>query len=248
MKFKYLNIDLKKGYKNIANIYELNNHLMTFYLDIYWRKIMVKDIFDDISKKSFNDVINFIDICVGTGDLLFEFKNFIRNKNLNINFNFLALDFSFDMIKLAKQKYLLKDVFFILADVSKIPIKDKKIDIATISLGIRNLKTNEELFEKRFKEIHRVIKDGGVFWGLETSRPPNKFIRFFSDLFTAYIATNIAKIVSKNIEVYGYLADSIRAFYEPHEFKNFFLEKIKFKEVSYKLLTFGVVAIHKAIK
>ncbi len=248
MKFKYLNIDLKNGYRNIAKIYELNNHLMTFYLDIYWRKVMVKDILDDITKKNFNYVINFIDICVGTGDLLFEFINFIRNKNLNINFNFLALDFSFDMVKLAKKKYLLKNVFFILADVSKIPIKDKKIDIATISLGIRNLKTNQELFEKRFKEIYRIIKDSGVFWGLETSRPPNKFIRFLSDLFTAYIATNIAKVVSKNVEVYGYLADSIRAFYEPEEFKNFFLEKIKFKEVSYKLLTFGVVAIHKAIK
>jgi demethylmenaquinone methyltransferase/2-methoxy-6-polyprenyl-1,4-benzoquinol methylase len=249
MNYKYLNIDLKKGYKEIAKLYELNNHLMTFYLDIYWRKIMVKNIFNDIiSKVNFENIIYFIDICVGTGDLLFEFISFLNSKNFNFSFKFLALDFSVDMVKIAKSKLLLKDVIFILADVAKIPIKDKKMDISTISLGIRNLRTNDELFEIRFREIYRIMKDDGVFWGLETSRPPNKIIRFFSDLFSAYVATNIAKVVSKNIEVYGYLADSIRNFYEPHEFKDFLLNKIKFKEVSYKLLTFGVVAIHKAIK
>jgi demethylmenaquinone methyltransferase/2-methoxy-6-polyprenyl-1,4-benzoquinol methylase len=249
MKYKYLNIDLKKGYRDIAKLYELNNHLMTFYLDIYWRKIMVKDIFNDIiSKVNFENKIYFIDICVGTGDLLFEFINFLNYKSFNFSFKFLALDFSVDMVKIAKSKLLLKDVIFILADVAKIPIKDKKMDISTISLGIRNLRTNDELFEIRFKEIYRIMKDDGVFWGLETSRPPNKIIRFFSDLFTTYVATNIAKVVSKNIEVYGYLADSIRNFYEPYEFRDFLLNKIKFKEVSYKLLTFGVVAIHKAVK
>ncbi|MGC8734014.1 MAG: class I SAM-dependent methyltransferase [bacterium] len=247
MKFKYLNIDLKKGYSNIAELYELNNHLMTFYLDVYWRRIMVNDIINDIKKYN-EEVINFIDICVGTGDLLYEFISFINRNKINYNFKFFALDFSIDMVKIAKRKDLLKGVIFILADVAKIPIKSNKFDIATISLGIRNLKTNDEVFEIRFKEIYRIIKESGVFWGLETSRPPNKIIRFFSDLFAAYIATNIAKIVSKNIKVYGYLADSIRNFYEPDEFRDFFLNKIKFREVSYKLLTFGVVAIHRAVK
>lgn len=248
MKFRYLNIDLKKGYKNIAKLYELNNHLMTFYLDIYWRKIMVNEIINEIKKEDNKGVINFIDICVGTGDLLFEFISFIKKRKINYNFRFLGLDFSIDMVKLAKNKGLLRGIIFILADVTKIPIKDNKFDIATISLGIRNLRTNEEIFEIRFREIYRIIKEGGVFWGLETSRPPNKIVRFFSDLFTAYIATNIAKVVSGNVEVYGYLADSIRNFYEPEEFRDFFLNKIKFRKVSYKLLTFGGVAIHKAVK
>ncbi len=256
----YLNYNLKEGYKKIYNYYELNNHLMTLGLDIYWRikasNIVVSNLKDYLLNTE-NQKFIYCDLCVGTGEFLQEMLHKIRKMISNQKFNqslFIGIDFSFDMLQLAKQKkvYQLENVIFILADVSNLPIKNNSLDLVSISLGIRNLrnsndKKDENIFINRFKEIRDKIKIKGYFIGLETSRPPNKIIRKLSDLFTLYISTSIAKIVSKDFHTYTYLAKSIVDFFDPEEFKSFLLS-IGFTRVNYYLFTFGVVALHIAQK
>lgn len=255
----YLKYNLKKGYRKIYSLYELNNHLMTLGLDIYWRK-KVTDIMNKhlIETNYYNNIKKFVycDFCIGTGEFFDEMVKRVKKDIDKLEKKlFVGLDFSFDMISLAKLKKVYKEenVFFILADVGLLPFRDESVDIVSISLGVRNLrnsndgKKDEQIFIKRFKEIYRVIRLGGYFCGLETSRPPNRIIRRISDFFTMYISTNIAKIVSGDFETYTYLAKSMLDFYDADNFKNFLLN-IGFEKVNYYLFTFGVVALHLAQK
>lgn len=252
----YIKYNLKEGYKKIYNYYELNNHLMTLGLDIYWRKKASNLIYDLLVKEEISNRFKFFycDFCIGTGEFFQEMVGRLQKVvNKNATKYYIGLDFSFDMLKLAKYKKIdSNNVYFILADVLFLPFKDGVIDAVSISLGIRNLKNSNDvrdnnLFYKRFKEIYRVIVNDGYFWGLETSRPPNKIIRKISDIFTLYFATNIAKIVSWDFDTYTYLAKSMIDFFEAPKFAEF-LVNIGFKQVNYYYFTFGVVALHIAKK
>lgn len=251
----YLKYNLKQGYRKINAFYELNNHLMTFGLDIYWRKKASTTISKLLSRENnYNKKIVYCDFCIGTG----EFFELMFNKLTEIQYDkksiFIGLDFSYEMIARAKKKKVFSNhnVSLILADVGFLPLKNNSVDFITISLGIRNLRNpndinHNNIFAHRFNEIYRVMKDGGYFFGLETSRPPNKTIRKISDFLTLYILTNIAKILSGDFDTYTYLAKSIIDFFEPDQFKNFLLS-IGFKNVHYYLFTFGIVALHIAKK
>lgn len=255
----YLKYNLKKGYKKIYNVYEINNHLMTLGMDVYWRKKATTIITKKLIKTNYFDNIErfvYCDFCIGTGEFFEEMiSNVKKNANKIKKKLFVGVDFSFDMLDLAKMKKVYKEdyVFFLLADVGLLPFKDESVDIVSISLGIRNLKNsnddkkNDQIFIKRFREIHRVIKEGGYFCGMETSRPPNRIIRWISDFFTLYVSTNIAKIVSGDFETYTYLAKSMLDFYDADNFKNFLLD-VGFEKVNYCLFTFGIVALHLAQK
>jgi len=266
----YKKYNLKEGYKKIYKFYEINNHLMTCWLDIYWRKkassIVINFLKQSLKQDSKQNLKNetssrtkkrfiYCDFCIGTGEFFKEISEKLYKLN-EYSFVFLGLDFSFEMIKEAKKRRSFKGSFFILADISYIPFKTEVLDMASISLGIRNLRNpnenshiskDDEIFYKRFSEINRVIKKGGYFIGLETSRPPNKFIRTISDFFTLYVFTNIAKILSNDFSTYTYLAKSIVDFFDSEQFAKF-LKNIGFKEVNYHLFTLGVVALHIAKK
>jgi len=250
----YREYNLKKGYKNIYSLYEINNHLMTCWLDIYWRKKAVnlslsflkgRDFFNKRSK------LIYCDFCVGTGEFLYEMYK--RLEFTKQDFIFLGLDFSFDMVSEARRRRKFDNVIFILADVSFVPFKSDSLDLVSISLGIRNLRNtnngivDEGIFYRRFREINRVIRKGGYFLGMETSRPPNKFIRFVVDFFTLNVFTNIAKLLSFDFETYSYLARSMVDFFDANQFCKF-LKDVDFEEVNYFLFTFGVVALHIAKK
>ncbi|MEN3015089.1 MAG: class I SAM-dependent methyltransferase [bacterium] len=248
----YLKYNLKQGYKKIYKFYELNNHIMTLGLDIYWRKKASKIIKQILINENRDDKFICFDLCVGTGEFLEQI--FYDTSKIYSNSIYLGVDFSFEMLSICKQKKVYKNpnVFLIIADVGFLPFKNNKAKLVTISLGIRNLKNPNDLaidgmFYHRFKEIYRVICEGGYFCGLETSRPPNKFIRTISDFFTLHFSTNLAKIISGDFKTYTYLAKSIVDFLDAQEFKNFLLS-INFKKVDYYLFTFGVVSLHIAQK
>ncbi|MCS7243181.1 MAG: class I SAM-dependent methyltransferase [Candidatus Calescibacterium sp.] len=253
----YLNYNLKDGYKKINALYELNNHLMTFGLDIYWRKKAGIILFKLLQKEKYfenKDSFIYCDFCIGTGEFFEEVVNRIKGVSFEKKSYFIGLDFSFDMINWVKKKkvYKVDNVVLILADVGFLPFKSNTIDFVSISLGIRNLRNpgdvkHDDIFAMRFNEIYRVIKTGGYFWGLETSRPPNKIIRKISDFFTLYVFTNIAKIVSFDFDTYTYLAKSMLDFFDADKFKHFLIN-IGFKEVDYHLMTFGIVSLHIAKK
>lgn len=252
----YLKYNLKEGYEKIYPFYELNNHLMTLGLDVMWRKKASKIIIQNLEPVLNEENFVYCDLCTGTGEFFQKISNkLVRNTKNSSKTFYIGVDFNFNMLSFAKAKkyYNRENTIFILADVGWLPFKTNSINLITISWGIRNLRNanglniSECIFMKRFKEVYRVIKPGGYFWGLETSRPPNKLIRKISDIFVLYFSTNVAKIISGDFKTYTYLAKSIIDFFDAESFKKFLID-VGFKKVNYTLFTFGIAALHCAKK
>ena len=97
-------------------------------------------------------------------------------------------------------------------------------------------------------EIRRVLKPGGRFVCLEFSRPINASLRALYDWYSFRLLPWIGtRVAHDRTGVYEYLPASIREFPDQERFKQLLLD-VGFRQVEYRNLTGGIVAIHIAIK
>ena len=152
-----------------------------------------------------------------------------------------ATDFSEGM--LAQGRKARPYLNFSKADALNLPFEANRFDVVTISYGLRNTVT----YEKALIEALRVTKPGGRIVIAEFSQPTN---RIFRTIYTKYLMRflpAIAKKTSSNPDAYVYLAESIRAWPDQAALAES-LKKAGWSNVSWKNLTFGVVAVHSATK
>ncbi len=132
---------------------------------------------------------------------------------------------------------------FTFADALNLPFADGEFDVVTISFGLRNTSDTD----KALKEALRVTKTGGRIVVAEFSSPT---WAPFRKIYTNYLMRAlpaIAKKTSSNPDAYVYLAESIRAWPDQAALAES-LKKAGWSNVSWKNLTFGVVAVHSATK
>lgn len=132
---------------------------------------------------------------------------------------------------------------FTFADALNLPFGDGEFDVVTISFGLRNTSDTG----KALCEALRVTRKGGRIVIAEFSSPT---WAPFRKIYTNYLMRAlpaIAKKTSSNPDAYIYLAESIRAW--PNQ--SALASKITaagWSQVEWTNLTFGVVAVHMAIK
>jgi demethylmenaquinone methyltransferase / 2-methoxy-6-polyprenyl-1,4-benzoquinol methylase len=100
-------------------------------------------------------------------------------------------------------------------DAHVLPFPDNSFDAVTLQFASRHLQ-----IVRSFKEIHRVLKPGGIFCHNDMLRPASRVVEVpylaylrFSVWFTALLFGSSAE--SK--KCVGYFADAIHHFYKPHE-------------------------------
>ena len=220
-------------FNSISPNYDSLNRIMTFGIDIVWRKRVVRL----VQKQKHNSIL---DIATGTGDLALS----LAKLNSNI---IVGLDISKEMLSIGKQKVLSKNLNHRIkmqsGDSEDLSFKDESFDIVTISFGIRNF----ENIEKGLNEIKRVLKSKGTLVILETSVPKNIIVKSLYLLYVRYIIPLISFILSNNRNAYQYLSDSAIAFPCGESFNNI-LRKNGFIEVDDFPQTFGVSSIYFAKK
>ena len=122
------------------------------------------------------------------------------------------------------------------------PLEDDSVDAVTIAFGIRN-------FEDRPKglgEIRRILrKPGGVLFILEFSQPV-KWIRPFYYAYLRHLLPKVAGLATRRPDAYKYLVGSISRFPTREEFADEIFRQ-GFPSVSASGLTFGIVALHRAV-
>ncbi len=221
-------------YRDIAKRYELANHVLTFGLDYYWRWRAA-----GIAAADGGD--SWLDLCSGTGNMLRDLE---RRAGKNVRFS--AADFSIHMLREAQKKS--RDcASFVLATVDSLPFPDNSFDLVTVAFATRNLHQNRETLIRRFAEIRRVLKPGGRFVNVESSQPTFPPVRFVFRLHVSLLVKAIGAFVSGKDSGYAYLAKSVLSFYGTEELADL-LRESGFSDVGYTRLTFGSVAVHKAIK
>ena len=132
---------------------------------------------------------------------------------------------------------------FTFADALNLPFPDAEFDVVTISFGLRNTSDTD----KALREALRVTKKGGRIVIAEFSSPT---WAPFRKIYTNYLMRAlpaIAKKTSSNPDAYIYLAESIRAWPD----QSALAAKIAdagWSQIGWRNLTFGVVAVHMAVK
>jgi demethylmenaquinone methyltransferase/2-methoxy-6-polyprenyl-1,4-benzoquinol methylase len=152
-----------------------------------------------------------------------------------------ATDFSEGM--LAQGRKARPYLNFSKADALNLPFEANRFDVVTISYGLRNTVT----YEKALAEALRVTKPGGRIVIAEFSQPTNRIFRTVYTKYLMRLLPAIAKKTSSNPDAYVYLAESIRAWPDQAALAKS-LEKVGWRNVNWKNLTFGVVAVHSAVK
>jgi len=129
------------------------------------------------------------------------------------------------------------------ADALNLPFEADSFDLTTISFGLRNTVD----YAKALAEALRVTKTGGRIVVVEFSHPT---WAPFRSLYLGYLMRALPAIARKtasNPDAYLYLAESIRAWPDQRQLAGA-MEAAGWGSITWKNLTFGVVAVHSGIK
>ncbi len=220
-------------FDTISGNYDKLNRVISFGIDVKWRKKVLKMVADKIPN-------TILDIATGTGDLAILMTETKAEK-------IIGLDISDGMLEVGRQKIasqnLSNRIEMVLGDSEKMPYDDNTFDAITVAFGVRNF----ENLEIGLAEILRVLKPNGIFVILETSVPVKFPFKQGYNFYSKNILPLIGKMFSKDNVAYGYLSESA-SFFPFGEALNNILRKVGFIDVVAMPQTFGVATIYSASK
>jgi len=221
-------------FQNISGKYDKMNSIISFNRHRSWRKDVMKRMDVQEGEKA-------LDVCTGTGDWALSLA-----EEVGANGKVVGLDFSENMLEVAEEKLAQeqnKQVTFIHGDAMNLPFEDDSFDYVTIGFGLRNVPDYEQVL----REMHRVIKPGGIAVCLETSQPTLIGYRQLYYFYFRFIMPFFGKLFAKSYDEYAWLHESAKDFPDKHALKKLFL-KVGFNNVEVKSYSGGVAAMHLATK
>lgn len=214
-------------FTQIAKRYDLMNRLMTGGQDIRWRKQVIK-----LSRIDNN--ASLLDLGTGTGDLAREAQTQFPQAKI------IASDFTLEMMRVGKRNGNLN---FSTADALRIPFKDSTFDAVTSGFLMRNVIS----LDKALQEQYRILKNGGCVVILDTTRPKKNILSPFIWIHMHFIIPTLGKLITGAAEAYRYLPETTEGFVTAEDMAER-MKKTGFKNVNFKRLMFGTIAIHWAEK
>ena len=224
---------VEKMFDNISKEYDILNRVISFGIDISWRKKIVR-----ILKSKNPSTI--LDVATGTGDLAIELVKTNAKKIIGLDISKGMLDVGINKIN---HKNLNNTIEMVIGDSENLKYDDNFFDAVTVSFGVRNF----ESLDSGLREIYRVLKTNGSLVILETSNPTKFPFKQFYTVYSKFILPTIGKIFSKDKLAYNYLSESSAEFPFGEKFNNI-LKKIGFSNVVDFPQTFGVATIYVASK
>ena len=222
---------VNKVFQDVFEKYDVMNDLISLGIHRLWKKNFISWL-----KPQKNTTL--IDVASGTGDIAKLYLNKINYKG-----KVYCVDENIGMLILNKKKFNNNNkVKWFHNSAEKLPFENNFFDYYTISFGIRNVSN----INKALKEAYRVLKPGGRFLSLEFSKVENDILNKLYKTYSKSIPY-IGKLVVGKSEPYEYLIDSIDKFYSQNELIGL-IKKNGFTNITYKNLSYGIVAIHSAWK
>ncbi len=224
-------METKEVFDKVASKYNIMNDIMSLGAHRYWKELLI----DWLSPKK---DMHIIDVAGGTGDVARRFLKRVQGKGKAI-----VCDPNEFMVEEGKKNRTYKDkIEWVVAPAEELPFKENTFDAYLVSFGVRNYSN----IKKSLGEAYRVLKPGGSFCCLEFSRAENETISSAYSIYSSIIPV-IGKIIVGDEEPYKYLTKTISNFPSQENFKKL-IESAQFKEVKYRNIFNGIVAIHHATK
>ena len=209
-------------FDTISPRYDLVNRLMTFRMDVGWRRTTV-------TRLALPAKALVLDLACGTGDLCRELS---RRGLVPI-----GLDFSLGMLTHARTSAPLA-----CADACRLPIEEAAVDGVTCGFALRNFVDLGEFF----REIARVVRPGGRIALLDATTPPNPLLRFGHSIYFGKVVPRIGGLLS-DPAAYRYLPKSL-AYLPPPETMLAMLRDAGWSGAQRQLLSGGIVHLFTATR
>jgi len=227
---------VQRMFTAIAGVYDLNNTLLSLGLHSRWKRITASFV-PPIEQGTA------LDVGAGTADLAILIEPRMGGKGRVI-----ASDLNRAMLaeglKKVVHKGLTGKITCLQANAEHLGFADNTFDAVTTGFCMRNVGN----LPQAVGEIRRVMKPDGAFVCLEFSRPVFGWLRTLYDWYSFRLLPWVGtKVARDTTGVYEYLPASIRTFPDQERFCQL-LRAVGFRQVSYKNLTGGIVAIHIATK
>ncbi len=226
-KYTYVN----EMFGRIARRYDLMNKIMTGGQDVRWRKLVVQ-------AANLPPGGTLLDIATGTGDIAFEALR--RHPDLRL---VVGADFTLPMMQVGQTRAHGRPVRWSAADTLRLPFPDNSFDAVASGFLMRNVVD----VPAALADQTRVCRPGGRVVILEIPRPADTLFGSFFKFYFHRIVPVIGGIISGQRDAYSYLPASADAFLRPEELKRA-MEAVGLKNVRYRTLMFGTVALHTGEK
>jgi demethylmenaquinone methyltransferase/2-methoxy-6-polyprenyl-1,4-benzoquinol methylase len=208
---------VREMFDTIAPRYDLINRIMTFRLDVRWRRKAVRLLALPASS-------TVIDLASGTGDLCID----LRNAGLHP----ISVDFSFGMLVADRS-----NAPRVQADILRLPLPDASVDGATCGFALRNLVDLPSFFH----ELGRVVRPGGRIALLDVGIPRNRIVRWGHGFYFGKVVPQIGGLLS-NGAAYRYLPKSV-AYLPPAATMVRALQDAGFANASHRQLSGGITQL-----
>ena len=168
----------------IAPRYDLVNRLMTFRLDVRWRRRTV-------ARLALEPGAKIVDLACGTGDLC---RDLVKAGHRPI-----GLDMSYGMLAAARTSAPLVN-----GDALAMPFATGSVDGLTCGFALRNFRELGPMLA----ETARILRPGGRVALLEVATPPNPVMRFGHGIYFGHVVPRIGALLS-DADAYRYLPQSV---------------------------------------
>jgi demethylmenaquinone methyltransferase/2-methoxy-6-polyprenyl-1,4-benzoquinol methylase len=223
-------VAVERMFSAIAPRYDFLNRLLSAGRDRTWRRAAVAA--TTLPRKGI-----LLDVCTGTADMVLEAARQFPDARI------VGVDFSRPMVALGAAKIererIGERVRLQVAPAEALPFADDSFDAATVAFGLRNVPDRLQ----GLREMRRVVKSGGRAVVLEFTTPSRPLIRRAYLWYFHQVLPRIGRLVSGHPSAYSYLPASVSDFPSPQGLAEW-MQEAGFCEVSFRLLTGGIVAIH----
>jgi demethylmenaquinone methyltransferase/2-methoxy-6-polyprenyl-1,4-benzoquinol methylase len=208
---------VRRLFDTISPRYDLVNRVMTFGMDVGWRRRTVRELGLPTGSQVF-------DLACGTGDLCRELAAAGHRP--------VGFDFSHGMLRAARTEAPLVE-----ADILRLPVREASADGATCGFALRNVTSLADLFA----ELARVVRPGGRISLLETAEPQGTLMRLGHRVYFRRVVPAIGGLLSDRT-AYSYLPRSA-AYLPPIEGMLATLREVGFPDVRRLGLSGGVTQL-----
>lgn len=209
-------------FDSIAPRYDMLNRVMTFGLDVGWRRRAVLAL-------AIRPGSRVADLACGTGDLC---RDLVRAGYRPVGF-----DLSMGMLRSAHTRVALAQ-----ADALRLPLPDGSVTGMTCGFALRNLVNLDDFL----RESARIVRPGGRIALLEVAEPSNDLLRRGHSVYFGHVVPRLGGLLS-DADAYRYLPRSV-AYLPPTERLLDMVRDAGFMAVERRLLTAGLAQLITATR